>query len=149
MAEGTYGVVFRAEDKKSGEICALKRLKMEKEREGFPITSLREIVTLLKGIEIHFTHLKMSLAKHENVINVMEICVGSTKDKIFIAMEFLEHDLKGLMETMKSKFTIGEVKTLMHQLMLGVDHLHDNWILHRDLKTSNLLLNHRGSVSRK
>jgi len=89
----------------------------------------------------------MSLAKHENVINVMEICVGSTKDKIFIAMEFLEHDLKGLMETMKSKFTIGEVKTLMHQLMLGVDHLHDNWILHRDLKTSNLLLNHRGTVS--
>ena len=49
VAEGTYGVVFRAEDKKSGEICALKRLKMEKEREGFPITSLREIVTLLKG----------------------------------------------------------------------------------------------------
>jgi len=131
VAEGTYGVVFRAEDKKSGEICALKRLKMEKEREGFPITSLREIVTLLK-------------AKHENVINVLEICVGSTKDKIFIAMEFLEHDLKGLMETMKSKFTIGEVKTLMRQLLAGVGHLHDNWILHRDLKTSNLLLNHKG-----
>ena len=60
-------------------------------------------------------------------------------------MEFLEHDLKGLMETMKSKFTIGEVKTLMKQLMAGVDHLHDNWILHRDLKTSNLLLNHKGN----
>ena len=59
-------------------------------------------------------------------------------------MEFLEHDLKGLMETMKSKFTIGEVKTLMGQLMDGVGHLHDNWILHRDLKTSNLLLNHKG-----
>ena len=83
-------------------------------------------------------------AKHENVINVMEICVGSTKDKIFIAMEFLEHDLKSLMESMKSKFTVGEVKTLMRQLLAGVDHLHDNWILHRDLKTSNLLLNHRG-----
>ena len=48
MAEGTYGIVFRAEDKKSGDICALKRLKMEKEKLGFPITSLREIVTLLK-----------------------------------------------------------------------------------------------------
>ena len=54
VAEGTYGVVFRAEDKKSGEICALKRLKMEKEREGFPITSLREIVTLLKGQFLFF-----------------------------------------------------------------------------------------------
>ena len=60
-------------------------------------------------------------------------------------MEFLEHDLKGLMETMKSKFTIGEVKTLTRQLLAGVAHLHDNWILHRDLKTSNLLLNHKGT----
>lgn len=88
--------------------------------------------------------IKFNLARHENVINVLEICVGSTKDKIFIAMEFLEHDLKTLMETMKQNFTIGEVKTLMKQLMAGVHHLHDNWILHRDLKTSNLLLNHKG-----
>lgn len=38
----------------------------------------------------------------------------------------------------------GEVKTLMIQLLQGVRHLHDNWILHRDLKTSNLLLSHKG-----
>ena len=50
------------------------------------------------------------------MINVLEICVGSTKDKIFIVMEFLEHDLKSLMETMKSKFTIGEVKAEFNNL---------------------------------
>jgi cell division cycle 2-like protein len=38
----------------------------------------------------------------------------------------------------------GEVKTLMAQLLSAVNHLHDNWILHRDLKTSNLLLSHKG-----
>lgn len=38
----------------------------------------------------------------------------------------------------------GEVKTLMLQLLRGVNHLHDNWIIHRDLKTSNLLLSHKG-----
>lgn len=32
----------------------------------------------------------------------------------------------------------------MQQLLRAVTHLHDNWILHRDLKTSNLLLSHRG-----
>ena len=89
------------------------------------------------------------IAKHENVINVLEICVGATKDKIYIAMEYLEHDMKTLMETMKGNFTIGEVKTLMIQLLRGVNHLHDNWILHRDLKTSNLLLNHKGRRSRQ
>lgn len=62
-------------------------------------------------------------------------------------MDYVEHDLKSLMETMRGKkqmFTISEVKTLMIQLLCAVHHLHDNWILHRDLKTSNLLLSHRG-----
>lgn len=68
-------------------------------------------------------------------------------DKIFIVMEYVEHDLKSLMETMRHKkqtFTTGEVKCLLKQLLCAVAHLHDNWILHRDLKTSNLLLSHKG-----
>lgn len=52
IEEGTYGVVYRARDKRTEEVVALKRLKMEKEKEGFPITSLREINTLLKVIMI-------------------------------------------------------------------------------------------------
>ncbi|XP_076815483.1 uncharacterized protein LOC143461600 isoform X2 [Clavelina lepadiformis] len=131
IEEGTYGVVYRAKDKKTDEVVALKRLKMEKEKEGFPITSLREVCTLLK-------------AHHPNIVRVQEIVVGSNVDKIYIVMDYVEHDLKSLMETMKQPFLIGEVKTLLIQLLRGVHHLHDNWILHRDLKTSNLLLSHRG-----
>ncbi|XP_059172768.1 cyclin-dependent kinase 11B-like isoform X2 [Physella acuta] len=131
IEEGTYGVVYRALDKKTDEIVALKRLKMEKEKEGFPITSLREINTLLK-------------AQHENIVTVREIVVGSNMDKIYIVMDFVEHDLKSLMENMKNPFLVGEVKTLLKQLLRAVRHLHDNWILHRDLKTSNLLLSHKG-----
>ncbi|XP_041976856.1 cyclin-dependent kinase 11B isoform X2 [Aricia agestis] len=134
IEEGTYGVVYRARDKTTDEIVALKRLKMEKEKEGFPITSLREINTLLKG-------------QHPNIVTVREIVVGSNMDKIFIVMDYVEHDLKSLMETMRGKkqvFLPGEVKCLMTQLLNAVHHLHDNWILHRDLKTSNLLLSHKG-----
>lgn len=134
IEEGTYGVVYRAREKATNQIVALKRLKMEKEKEGFPITSLREVNTLLKG-------------QHENIVTVREIVVGSNMDKIYIVMDYVEHDLKSLMETMRQKkqvFTIGEIKTLMQQLLRAVHHLHDNWILHRDLKTSNLLLSHRG-----
>ncbi len=107
---------------------------MEREKEGFPITSLREINTLL-------------IAQHENVVTVREIVVGSNMDKIYIVMDFVEHDLKGLMETMREKkqmFTPGEVKCLMIQLLKAIAHLHDNWIIHRDLKTSNLLLSNNG-----
>ncbi len=66
-------------------------------------------------------------------------------NRIYIVMDYVEHDLKSLMtHTMKKPFSIGEVKTLMYQLLAGVNHLHDNWIIHRDLKTSNLLLSNKG-----
>lgn len=66
--EGTYGIVYRAQDLATGEIVALKKLKLERERDGFPITSLREIHTL-------------TLAKHKHVVNLREIVVGSTMDR--------------------------------------------------------------------
>jgi len=134
IEEGTYGVVYRAKDKRTQEIVALKKLKMEREKEGFPITSLREINTLL-------------ISQHVNVVTVREIVVGSNMDQIYIVMDFVQHDLKSLMETMRKKnqvFLPGEVKCLMVQLLKAIAHLHDNWILHRDLKSSNLLLSHNG-----
>ncbi|XVF85196.1 hypothetical protein PTKIN_Ptkin17bG0098800 [Pterospermum kingtungense] len=131
--EGTYGVVYRAKDKKTGEIVALKKVKMEKEREGFPLTSLREINILLS---FH----------HPSIVDVKEVVVGSNLDSIFMVMEYMEHDLKGLMETMKQPFSQSEVKCLMLQLLEGIKYLHDNWVLHRDLKTSNLLLNNQGEL---
>ena len=131
--EGTYGVVYRARDKKTGEIVALKKVKMEKEKEGFPLTSLREINILLS---FH----------HPSIVDVKEVVVGSSLDSIFMVMEYMDHDLKGLMEAMKQPFSQSEVKCLMIQLLEGVKYLHDNWVLHRDLKTSNLLLNNRGEL---
>ncbi|XP_077211932.1 cyclin-dependent kinase G-2-like isoform X2 [Tasmannia lanceolata] len=131
--EGTYGVVYRAKDKKSGEIVALKKVKMEKEREGFPLTSLREINILLS---FH----------HPSIVDVKEVVIGSNLDSIFMVMEYMEHDLKGLMEMMKQPFHPSQVKCLMLQLLEGVKYLHDNWVLHRDLKTSNLLLNNSGEL---
>lgn len=65
IEEGTYGVVFRARHKVTGEIVALKKLKMDRETNGFPITSLREIRTLM-------------MAQHENVVRVKEVVVGET-----------------------------------------------------------------------
>ncbi|KAI8920840.1 kinase-like domain-containing protein [Powellomyces hirtus] len=133
IEEGAYGVVYRARDRDTGEIVALKKLKLENERNGFPVTSLREIHTLL-------------LAKHRNIVNVKEIVVTPSMSGIFIVMEFVEHDLKALMETMSTPFLQSEIKTLMQQLLSAVACLHQNWIVHRDLKTSNLLMNNKGEM---
>lgn len=47
---------------------------------------------------------------------------------------------------MSEPFLTSEIKTLLSQLVSGVSYLHTNWIIHRDLKTSNLLLNNRGQL---
>lgn len=56
----------------------------------------------------------------------------------------MEHDLKSILDDMPEPFLASEIKRLLLQLTTGLAHLHDHHILHRDLKTSNLLLNNRG-----
>ncbi|KAI0048352.1 Pkinase-domain-containing protein [Auriscalpium vulgare] len=133
IEEGSYGVVFRAKDKQTGDIVALKKLKLDEEKHGFPITALREINALMG-------------CRHENVVGIREVVVGETLTQVFIVMDFIEHDLKTLLTVMPSPFLQSEIKTLMLQLLSAVAHCHANWILHRDLKTSNLLMNNRGSL---
>ena len=65
IEEGSYGVVFRAKDRETNEIVALKKLKLDEEKSGFPITALREINALMT-------------CRHENVVNVREVVVGDT-----------------------------------------------------------------------
>ncbi|TYH61593.1 hypothetical protein ES332_D07G063000v1 [Gossypium tomentosum] len=136
ISEGTYGVVFRARDKKTGEIVALKKVKILDRREleefGFPLTSLREINILASF-------------NHSSIVKVKEVVVDD-HDNVYMVMEYMEHDLKALMESMKWPFSTSDVKCLMLQLLEGVKYLHDNWVLHRDLKTSNLLLSNQGEL---
>jgi len=132
IAEGTYGKVFRAKSNDHGRVVALKQIKMGKDgAEGFPITALREIDVLLK-------------LKHPNIVEVAEVVTGSDADKVFMVMEYMEHDLKSLMGDMRGHWSAAEVKCLMRQLLDAMHYCHDNWIIHRDIKTSNLLLNNEG-----
>lgn len=61
-------------------------------------------------------------------------------------MDFVEHDLKTLLANMPTPFLASEIKTLVLQLLSALALCHDNWIVHRDLKTSNLLMNNRGQI---
>ncbi|KAF4430978.1 CMGC/CDK protein kinase [Fusarium austroafricanum] len=138
IEEGTYGWVARATDKATGKVVALKRLKLEpQDRNGLPVTGLREI-QILKDCQ------------HRNIVTMEEVVVGDhvsrPDNSLFLVLEFVEHDLKSILEDMPEPFLSSEVKRLLLQLTSGIAYLHDNWILHRDLKTSNLLLNNRGQL---
>lgn len=68
IEEGSYGWVSRAKDITSNEVVALKKLKMENSADGFPVTGLREIQTLLE-------------ARHPNVVYLREIVIGNKVDE--------------------------------------------------------------------
>ena len=134
VEEGSYGKVYKARCRASGRVVALKRIKMQRQQEGFPLTSVREFDVLLR-------------ARHPNVVGVMEVVVGESLDAVFLVMEFVEHELKDLMATLARPFSVAEVKCLLLQLLEGVAYLHHNWVLHRDLKTSNLLYGRGGRLA--
>ncbi|PKY02877.1 Pkinase-domain-containing protein [Aspergillus campestris IBT 28561] len=133
IEEGSYGWVSRAREFTTGEVVALKKLKMDNSPDGFPVTGLREIQTLLE-------------ARHTNVVYLREIVMGNKMDEVYIVMDFHEHDLKTLLDDMREPFLPSEIKTLLLQLLSGLSFLHSQWIMHRDLKSSNLLLNNRGEI---
>jgi cell division cycle 2-like protein len=65
IEEGSYGMVSRARTKNTGEVVALKRLKMEHTNDGFPVTGLREIQTLMAS-------------RHNNIVKLREVVIGGT-----------------------------------------------------------------------
>ncbi|KNC80006.1 CMGC/CDK/CDK10 protein kinase [Sphaeroforma arctica JP610] len=131
IGEGTYGIVYRALDIESGEIVALKRVRMEQENSGLPISALREI-TLLRKLQ------------HPNIVHVQDMASGVTLKSIYVVMEYCHHDLGKLLAHMPVAFLESEVKCLVLQLLEGVRYLHRRFIIHRDLKVSNLLLTDKG-----
>lgn len=115
----------------------MKKVLMDNEKEGFPITALREIRIL-------------QLLKHENVVNLIEICRTKAtqhnryRSTFYLVFEFCEHDLAGLLSNMSVKFSLGEIKKVMQQLLNGLYYIHSNKILHRDMKAANVLITKSG-----
>lgn len=136
LGEGTFGEVSKARSKKKGQIVALKKILMHNEKDGFPITALREI-KLLKQLD------------HINILKLEEMAVerpknASKKPSMFMVTPYMDHDLSGLLENPDVRFTEPQIKCYMKQLLQGCAYLHENKILHRDMKAANLLINNRG-----
>lgn len=135
MGQGTYGIVYRVRDKRSKKEYALKKVKVDRDlfRDGFPIACLREI-SILKS------------CNNENVVKLKEVVVGEQLEKIYLVLEYCEHDLASLIDNLEKPFSESEVKCIMLQLLKGLEYLHLNFIIHRDIKVSNLLLNNVGCL---
>lgn len=106
---------------------------MDREKYGIPVSGLREISILLN-------------CNHENIVRLREIAVGRSFESMFLVMNYCEQDLACLLDNMQTPFSESQVKCIMKQVLRGLRYLHSSFIVHRDLKVSNLLMTDKGCV---
>lgn len=132
LGEGTYGVVSKARNRNTGEVVALKKIRLEQEDEGIPSTAIREIA-LLKELQ------------HENIVRLHDVVHGDRK--LTLVFEFLEFDLNKIMQNRgRAGFDMAQTKSYLWQIVRGIAHCHAQRVLHRDLKPQNLLINKAGDL---
>lgn len=137
LGEGQFATVYKARDTKAPEsegerIVAVKKIKLgtrEEAEDGINRTALREIKLLQ---EIH----------HENVINLVD--VFGHKSNVSIVMDFMDTDLEVIIKDQSIILSAANIKSYILQTLKGLEYLHVHWILHRDLKPNNLLVNRAG-----
>ncbi|KAG5438796.1 hypothetical protein PCANB_002516 [Pneumocystis canis] len=127
VGEGTYGKVYKARNRITNELVALKKIRMEYEKNGFPITAMREI-KLLQSL------------KHPNVVCLLEMMVE--KSTVYMVFEYMDHDLSGVLSNPDFQFELSHTKHLCKQMLDGLEYLHHRGILHR----SNILLDNFGQL---
>lgn len=131
VGEGTYGKVYKARNSETGKMAALKRLRLESERDGVPITAIRE-VKLLQAL------------RHPGIVSLREMMVET--GSIYMAFEYMDHDLAGILAHPDLTLTNGQKKYLFKQMLSGLAYLHHRGVLHRDIKGSNILIDNNGVV---
>uniref|UniRef100_A0A0D9V105 [RNA-polymerase]-subunit kinase n=1 Tax=Leersia perrieri TaxID=77586 RepID=A0A0D9V105_9ORYZ len=131
IGSGTYSNVYRARDTVSGRIVALKKVRFDNLEPESVKFMAREILILRK-------------LDHPNVIKLEGLVTSRMSCSLYLVFEYMEHDLAGLAASPDVKFTLPQIKCYVQQLLSGLEHCHNNNVLHRDIKGSNLLLDNNG-----
>ncbi|KAL1409514.1 serine/threonine protein kinase, CMGC, CDC2/CDK subfamily [Vanrija albida] len=138
LGEGTFGVVTKAIELATKRPVALKKLITHNLRDGVSVTTVREI-KILKELN------------HKNVVPILDMVVErkaakdrSYRSEVFMVFPFMEHDLCGLLLNKDFKILHSTQKLIFRQILDGLFYMHSNNIIHRDLKTANILVGKDG-----
>lgn len=138
IGAGSFGIVYLGMDPFTGELMAVKQVKipneasMNNELQKAMIEALEREMTLLKELN------------HENIVRYL----GSSTDDQFLNI-FLEYVPGGSVQSMLNLYGPFEeplIRNFIRQVLIGLNYLHSEGIIHRDIKGANILIDIKGTV---
>ncbi|KAG8054104.1 hypothetical protein GUJ93_ZPchr0001g31292 [Zizania palustris] len=134
IGSGTYSNVYKAIDVESERVVALKKVRVDGVGEAESARFMAREIALLRH-----------LGAHPNIVHLDGLVTSRliTAPSLYLVFEYMDHDLTGLAAA-AARFTLSQVKCYMKQLLTGIEHCHKKGVLHRDIKSSNLLVSNDG-----
>lgn len=131
LGKGTFGEVIMATHRQSGQIVAIKKIRVGEKGEGVNVTALREVKFLR---ELHHPHI-MSL------LDVIPLKKG-----LALVFQYMESDLETMIKDRSLVLSAADVKSYMLSILEAVKFCHERWVVHRDIKPNNFLVSEEGTL---
>lgn len=130
LGDGSFSRVYKAEHKPTGRLAAAKICELKSEDE------LQDL-----NVEIDI----LTACRHPNIVELIEAYYYESR--LWMLIEFCEGGaVDGIMNELEKPLTEPQIRYICHQLCQGLTFLHDNKVIHRDLKAGNVLLTLGGEV---
>ncbi|XVF15019.1 hypothetical protein REPUB_Repub09cG0113400 [Reevesia pubescens] len=133
VGQGTYSNVYKARDRDTGKIVALKKVRFNTSEPESVKFMAREIMMLQK-------------LNHPNIIRLEGLATSRMQYSLYLVFDFMQSDLTKVISRPGERLTEPQIKCYMQQLLSGLQHCHEKGILHRDIKGSNLLIDRNGML---
>lgn len=138
IGEGTYGEVYKARNKATGEIAAAKVIDSihEKIEEVLPeLEILKRYSTHPNLAGFHGAFINVDTKRHDQLWLIMELCRGGSVTNLVKSLrkkgKYLEEDL---------------IAYILYETLQGIEHLHRHNVMHRDIKGPNVMLTNRAEI---
>ncbi|AET41054.1 cyclin-dependent serine/threonine protein kinase SGV1 Ecym_7206 [Eremothecium cymbalariae DBVPG len=152
LGQGTFGEVYKGIHLATQRQVAMKKILVKAENDLFPITAQREITILkrlnhknvLRLIEMVYDHSPFQNGNSYGQDSAQSSGANDSLKSFYMILPYMVADISGILHNPRMTLDMGDIKNMMLQIFEGINYIHCKKFMHRDIKTANILLDHKG-----